>query len=361
MDGVILVNLFSVHNNDGYTAPCAKFSAAASRRILPAITHNIWVINNDFEQSKDKDWKELDDFRKTDSSLSYEVHHFSHSLGAEGARKELLKFLDMYLKNTPIVQEAAAHGTLFWQFLDCDDLVHPDLFFVMLHCALEHDAWIVDGEHTIRKFNKLNEHIVKEGVSVRCSLDDFKIVNDGDGVDNASSLYVSDTTDLFSLDGRMPFSVTNASSYGYLPVLFRYNAEYFKILLEHNLSADLADMIMYYAGKLYSHYDEKDSSLPIKLPPLVPKDGQVLYFYRQHDRSMEHDISKASIEQILSMVRSQGPNRLSYIRHLIDCDMIALNTAFKAIIEKFPSNAESILQFLSEITSEYARRESTSK
>ncbi|GHT96880.1 hypothetical protein FACS1894122_15610 [Alphaproteobacteria bacterium] len=241
--------------------------------------------------------------------------------------------MEEFVEKNPDARAAAKAGKLVWQFSDDDDLYHPNMNSVLLDCEVKTGALVVDAEYAIREFNEFTLDRVEDAVRVPYSLDNFNIIvnnsddksdsnvgslsdeysdsddgknydddqdsgedsNSDDGTDSVdethsiadnaseglenSSACVEQHRLPFDADGRLIFYETDYSPQGYLPVLFRYDTERIKVLLERDLSPDLTDVIMYYTQPLRGRHAETGTTSRNTLVRLVPKNGEVLYLY----------------------------------------------------------------------------------
>jgi hypothetical protein len=242
------------------------------------------------------------------------ITHNEKNMGCSLTREYLLNDLrELILENSKI-KKASLNGKLFFQFLDTDDIIHPDLLRIEMTAAQLTGAPAINCEHCIRMFDRYSVARL-EIMEVSCSMPDFDLVKR-----NPTDLY-GDIP--ISADGRMVVSST--APLGYLPLLLKFVPEIFCLFLPSSTGHLFETM-----QPLLNQYEKKEYLV-------IPKNDAIsLYFYRQHSNSSVHSIAKLGNNGLLTKLMCYPELLSSFIPLFINCDLENFEKRYSEIAETQP-------------------------
>jgi hypothetical protein len=231
-------------------------------------------------------------------------------------------FISDFFDDPTLISDAAGCKRLFFQFLDTDDIIHPQEPVIALLAAQKSGASAVNLEYTIRKFGKYSVERL-EGLKTPVLFENFRLE------EVPSDVRVVDLN--FNVDGTMEYRGLSMS-HGYLPVLFRFDPDKFSVC---TVPRYCLNMFLEVANDLINCY----GSVVLVIPnnPLQ----SILYFYRQHKKSALHsgeEVEFSVNEYIEEYVgRANTPEGLKkLVDYAIDCDIEEVLALLSVIGGKIP-------------------------
>jgi hypothetical protein len=316
--GGCLVNLITVYNNSKFSDDFVH-SIWRAEQGLPFSIFNIFRIDSSLDVLPGKDdelylRKSLEDFPLERT----QIFNNDKNRGCSFTRCSLLGDLWQLINEFDEAKEAVRIEKLFFQFLDSDDIVHPDMFKIEVGVAIFGGLRALSLEPLIRQFDKYSFERLCE-IDQRYSETDFSAVQNNPEKQAEKVQYSS--------DGRM---LVSQATYGYLPVLFRFDEGIYKTSRALGSSFNFDTM-------------ERLSKLYPEMHLLIPQSDFLasMYFYRQHPGSALHSVMELANKECLEEVANDKGKMDIYVSLLINCNIDEFKIVFQEIGNQNPGLLET--------------------
>jgi hypothetical protein len=328
-----LVNLCPVYKNENFSDDFV-YSLCRAQEGLPFPVYNLFRIDSGWTEPVGKRdhvalRRSLHSFRLEEWSIAHNDRNEKCSI----TRQELLVTdLQRLILGNSYVSNANSKGKLFFQFLDTDDIIHPDLLRIEMTAALLTASSVVSCERCICQFS-------------RYTIDRLERLNNKLDISNFASVQLDLTDKQLALTDDFYYNPDGTVSRGestdprgYVPVIFK---------LKEEIIAKIKDPTYfkkeYYLETMHRLLDQygEDASLLIPI-----SEASSLYFYRQHPDSALHSVEEMVYEGAIKDLIDNQKRMDIYADILVDCNIEILEEKLTDLQNKCSYLTETIQNVL---------------